>query len=136
MGTVYEEITLKNAWDVGNVKRGLGKEPEIRQTTVQAVVDTGAGTVIINEVIRKELGLIIERLDTATLANGEKVICKITDPVDIHWKERSMTCRAWVLPGTEEVLLGAIALEDMDLIVDPKNRKLIGAHGDQILMRI
>jgi hypothetical protein len=47
-----------------------------------------------------------------------------------------MTCEPWVLPGTDEVLLGAIPLEDMDLIVDPKNQKLVGAHGDEPLALI
>jgi hypothetical protein len=44
-----------------------------------------------------------------------------------------MTCEPWVVPGADHILLGAIPLEDMDLIVDPKNLKLIGAHGDKEL---
>jgi hypothetical protein len=67
------------------------------------------------------------------LANGEKVTCKIAAPVEVTWKNRSMVCEPWVVPGAKEVLLGAIPLENMDLIVDPKNQKLIGAHGEQAL---
>jgi len=57
MGLVYEEITLKNNYDVTNFKHGLIKESEIRQITVQALVDTGASTLVINEEIREKLGL-------------------------------------------------------------------------------
>jgi hypothetical protein len=32
--------------------------------------------------------------------------------------------------GTEEILLGVIPLEDMDLIVNPVDGCLAGAHGD------
>jgi clan AA aspartic protease len=136
VGTVFEEITLKNAWDVGNATHGLIKEPEVRQTTVQSIVDTGAGTLIINEAVQKALGLMTERTHESTLANGKKVVCTITEAVEVCWKDRSMVCQPWVLPGATYVLLGAIPLENMDLIVDPKNQKLIGAHGDQPLGHI
>ena len=38
-----------------------------------------------------------------------------------------------MVSGGGEILLGALPLEDMDLIVDPTNQKLTGAHGDEIL---
>ena len=44
MGLVYAEITLKNAGDVILTRRGKNADSDIRQTTVQALVDTGAGT--------------------------------------------------------------------------------------------
>jgi clan AA aspartic protease len=136
MGTVYEEITLKNVGDVISVERGYIKEPEIRETTVQVVVDTGAETLIINESVQKQLGLNIIGLRKVKVADGEERLCQRAEPVEVIWKDRDMTCRPWVLPGAPEVLLGAIPLEEMDLIVDPKNRQLIGAHGDQPLGRI
>jgi hypothetical protein len=45
MGHVYADITLKNAFDVMKNREGLIDEKEIRQTTVQAMVDTGAADV-------------------------------------------------------------------------------------------
>jgi clan AA aspartic protease len=133
MGAVYADITLKNAGDVINVRRGYISEEQVRETAVRAMVDTGAGTLVINEAVRKELGLTVLEVREATLANGEKANCKIAEGVRVHWKERSMLCEPWVLPDAEEVLLGAIPLEDMDLMVDPAERKLVGAHGDEIL---
>jgi hypothetical protein len=56
--------------------------------------------------------------------------------VEIHWKGRETACPALLLPGAEEVLLGAIPLEDMDLIVDPTARELKGAHGDEVVCLI
>jgi predicted aspartyl protease len=130
MGIVHTEITLKNSCDVTSVQRGFIKEPEIRQTVVQAVVDTGAMTLVINEQLRLQLGLGIVGSKVATLANNEKETVKIAEPVDVHWKNRSMTCRPWVV-GSGRVLLGAIPLENMDLIVDPSAQKLVGAHGEE-----
>jgi hypothetical protein len=40
---------------------------------------------------------------------------------------------ALVMPGDGDVLLGAIPLEDMDLIVHPASQELRGAHGDEVV---
>jgi clan AA aspartic protease len=136
MGFVYAEITLKNSYDVISADRGIIKEPEIRQTAVTALVDTGAATLVINEAIRQQLGLKIKRSREMELADGSKQIFLITDPVEIHWKNRDMISQAVVVPNTSEVLLGAIPLEAMDLIIDPARQELIGAHGDDILTKI
>jgi len=136
MGLVYEEITLKNIYDMADYEDGLIKESEIRQITVQALVDTGASTLVINEEIREKLGLKIKGKRYATLANSKKEVCKKTDAVEIIWKDRSSTIPALVVPGNGKVLLGAIPLEDMDLIVDPSRQVLVHAHGDEILTYI
>ena len=133
MGLVFTEITLKNATDVGNAERGIIDGKEIRQKTVNAMVDTGAGTLVITEEIRQELGLEVRGERRASMANNTKAICKITEPVEIQWQNRSCAVQAMVLPGTEKVLLGAIPLQDMDLIVDPARHELTGAHGDEVV---
>ncbi|MDR1908658.1 MAG: aspartyl protease family protein [Spirochaetaceae bacterium] len=133
MGIVYAEITLKNAGDTVEVQRGYRAEKEVRSVTVQAMVDTGCGTLVIGEELCKRLGLAIEGLRGGTLANGQRQVCKLAGPVRVCWKDRSMTCQPLVIPGTEEVLLGAIPLEDMDLMVNPVGQELTGVHGDEVL---
>ena len=131
MGTVSAEITLKNTFDVGAALEGLIKPEEIRTATVTAIVDTGAMYVVINEDLQQKLGLTKAEDGTAHIANGETIKCEITHPVDVHWKNRHTTVRTMVLPGSKKVLLGALALEAMDLVISPKKQELVGAHGDQ-----
>ena len=133
MGLVYEEITLKNAGDVTNARRGVINEPEIRQATITAMVDTGAGTLVINEAIRQQLGLDVIAEKSATLANNTRELCKITEPVEVHWNNRFTAVSALVVSGGGEVLLGAIPLEGLDLMVDPTRRRLVGVHGDEVV---
>ena len=130
MGLVHAEITLKNSGDVTSVQRGFMKESEIRQTVINAVVDTGAMTLVINEQLRQQLGLGIVGSKEATLANNVKETVKIAEAVEVHWKNRFMACQPWVV-GAGRVLLGAIPLENMDLIVDPSAQELVGAHGEE-----
>jgi clan AA aspartic protease len=135
MGNVYTEITLKNGGDVTNVSRGITTDKDVRSLTVTALVDTGAVSLVINDDVCKKLGLEIEGMRTAKLADGGKINCKITEPVRIYWQDRDATCQAVVLPESD-VLLGVIPLEFMDLVVDPVAEKLVGAHGDRIVSRI
>jgi len=135
MSPVRTEITLKNTEDKIKAKRGLIKETEIRQLTVNAFVDTGAWTLVINEETRKKLGLDITGSDSGTLADGKKAEYDVAGPLEVIWKNRRTTCEALVLPDAKNILLGVIPLEAMDLTVNPR-RELAGAHGDQILHHI
>ncbi|MDR0645263.1 MAG: hypothetical protein LBG05_10260, partial [Treponema sp.] len=73
-----------------------------------------------------------EETSETTLAGGVKVFSQITEPVRIYWKDRRAACEAVVLPSEEDVLLGALPLEAMDLMVHPQRQEVIGAHGDKI----
>jgi clan AA aspartic protease len=133
MGIVYAEITLKNAGDIAGVRRGYITEEKVRETTLRALVDTGAATLVITEEVRKKLGVEVRGLRSATLANEVKEICKVTEPVEVHWQDRETACPALVVSGTGDILLGAIPLEDMDLMVNPAKQELVGAHGDEVV---
>jgi clan AA aspartic protease len=135
MGETYTEITLKNAGDAIRVRERLIKKAEVRTLTVQAMVDTGSTDLIINEKMRKQLGLRIEATDEIELADNRIATCKYTEPITVHWKDRRTVCNAVVMPGAEEALLGVIPLESMDLIVDPVDQKLVGKHGDKAVFK-
>jgi len=133
MGIVYETITLKNAADVANAERGIIPEQDVRETTVSALVDTGAFTIVISEEVRVKLDLRVRGTREVTFANDRKEVCTVTEPVEIHWKNRDVTLPAIVSSGWGKILLGSLPLEHMDLMVDPVNQKLVGVHGDEIL---
>jgi clan AA aspartic protease len=132
MGEVRTEITLVNIGDQNDANRGYMPQDQVRQITVNAVVDTGAVTLVINEGIREKLGLQLKKTGEATVAGGGTVQSGITESVDVRWKDRETSCRAVVLPGEKDVLLGALPLEGMDLTINPLRNEVIGAHGDEI----
>ncbi|MDR1175277.1 MAG: aspartyl protease family protein [Treponema sp.] len=132
MGEVRTEITLVNVEDQGVANRGYISQDQVRQLTVNAVVDTGAWTLVINEETREKLGLRVEETSETTVAGGGKVPSGVTEYVEVRWKDRKTSCQAVVLPGEEDVLMGAYPLEGMDLMVHPKKQEVVGAHGDKI----
>jgi clan AA aspartic protease len=133
MGVVHVEIMLENAADVAKARDGFIQEQAIRQTTITAMVDTGAITLVIDDATYEKLGLTTKSSRRTTLADGSKQSCKLTEPVEVHWKNRSTSCEAIVLPNSGQVLLGAIPLEGMDLMVNPVEQALVGIHGDEPL---
>ena len=135
MSLVQTEITLRNTKDIMKAEEGLIKEQEIRRITVQALVDTGAWTIVINEDTREKLGLGVLGTEPGTLADGSKATYNLAGPLEVIWKNRRTTCEALVLPDAEDILLGAIPLEAMDLTINPR-KELVGVHGDQIMHSI
>jgi clan AA aspartic protease len=131
MGTFREEITLENARDRGNARAGLIADAEVRSLTVEALPDTGAWTLVLNEEVRQKLGLEIMEISRSTLADGKTDNYGVTDGVGIRWKDRSTVLPAVVVPDARDILLGALPLEAMDLIADPVRKQLAGAHGDE-----
>ena len=131
MGTFLEEIILENTSDRALADHGHIKDSEIRIIKVEAMPDTGAWTLVINEEVRQKLGLAIEGEVHSTLADGTSKNYPITKAVKIQWKNRSTTLPAVVVAEAQKILLGALPLEAMDLIVDPVRKILTGAHGDE-----
>ena len=136
MSTVKTQITLKNAVDVGLARLGHITEAQVRALTVEAIADTGAWTLVIDEDTCRQLGLQLKGPEPGVLADGTTAIYQITDGVEVHWQNRQTVCPALVVPGADEVLFGALPMEGMDLIVHPRKEEVIGAHGDTALYRL
>jgi clan AA aspartic protease len=136
MGLVHTEITLRNAIDIAKAEEGLISVQDVRQAAVDALVDTGAWTLVINNAIREKLGLKTRGISPGTLADGTQAEYELVGPLEVTWKDRRTICEALVLPSAEGVLLGAIPLEAMDLTVNPRGEKVVGVHGDQVMHSI
>jgi clan AA aspartic protease len=129
MGLVYAEIELINGEHIALARRNIIGEEEVKRMWVNALVDTGSIMLCINENIQEQLQLPIVDKRKAQMTNSEIVECDVVAPVEVRFKNRSTTCRAMVLPGNSEVLLGAIPLEDMDVLIHPQRQELI-VHPD------
>jgi clan AA aspartic protease len=106
MGLVYAEFTLRNAR-----KRGLA--PKI----VRALVDTGANILCIPPALAIELRLDEADRRPVKVADGATHLVPYVGPVQLSFGKRHSFGGAFVIG--DEVLVGAIALQDLDLIVVP-----------------
>jgi clan AA aspartic protease len=125
MGLVYADIELINGEDIVLARRGIIEADEIKRMRINALVDTGSYMLAINENIQEQLQLPIVEKRKAQLANGHIVEYDVVAPIEIRFKNRRSTCSAMVLPADSEPLLGAISLEDMDVLIHPSKQELI-----------
>jgi clan AA aspartic protease len=133
MGKIETEITLVNLEDEAYARSGFNSVEKVRKETVQALVDTGSMRLGITEELYQKLGLAQTDEVIVNFADGRKVLGKVTSGVIVHCKNRRTMVEAVVIPNAKRALLGVIPLEYMDLIVDPGNQTLVGAHGGEIM---
>lgn len=125
MGLVHAEIELINGRDADDFEDGLISESEIRSMTVRMNVDSGAIMLSINENIQHQLGLRTREMRPCQLADGSYVDLPVVWPVMVRFGKRKSVTGALVLPNDAEPLLGAIPMEEMDLLIDPARGRLI-----------
>ena len=125
MGLVYAEIELLNSRDVDNFEEGGLPELQIRRMNIRMNVDSGAIMLAINENIRTQLGLRVVDTRPCLLANGTYVELPIVRNVMVRFVNRECVVSALVLPGDTEPLLGAIPMEEMDVLISPRQQQLI-----------
>lgn len=130
MGLVHADIELVNSIDAGMAKRGFIRPEEVRRINVNALVDSGAYMLAINENIRQQLGLDKIREQTARYADDSLHTLDEVGPIGVIFENRFTTTHAIVLPGDAEVLLGAIPMEAMDVIIDPRDQQM-KVHPDR-----
>ncbi|MEJ7698847.1 MAG: aspartyl protease family protein [Pyrinomonadaceae bacterium] len=125
MGLVYAKINLTSIDDIVLSRRGFLDKDKIKQVRVNALVDSGAYMLSINETVRAQLDLPFIEKQFGTLADETLIEVEIVGPVEVRFENRRTTVDAIVLPGDAEVLLGAIPFEDMDVLIDPRQQKLV-----------
>ena len=111
MGLVYAPISLSNT-----------REPALHALEVDALVDTGAVTLCIPEHVSVQLKLAaIEEREVIT-ADGSAHLVPYVGPIQVKFENR--TCFTGALVFGDTVLMGAVPLEDMDLVIQPREHKL------------
>jgi len=125
MGPIYAEIELINAGDIALERKNYIDQDEIKKIRLDMLVDTGAYNLCINEEIQAQLQLPFIEKRSAYTADNRLIEMDVVGPVIVKFKNRTTSCLAMVFPGNSEPLLGAIPLEDMDVLIHPLRQELI-----------
>ena len=125
MGSVFAEIQLTNEDDLAFYRRGWAAENELRRVTTTALVDSGAYDLVINKETQEQLQLPVIGKRQVKLADETILEVDVVGPVEVRFENRLTIVTALLLPDTEQVLLGAIPLEGLDVIIDPLRERLL-----------
>ena len=109
MGHIFADIQLSNP-----------RKPELRPISVHALADTGALMLCLPEHTAIQLELETESLREVTVADGRAMTVPYVGPVKVTFENR--ICYVGALVMGDEVLLGAVPMEDMDLVLSPSQQ--------------
>ena len=112
MGIVNATIQMSNP-----------RDPDVKALETVALVDTGAVTLCIPEHVSVQLKLTAIEQREVTTADGKPHLVPYVGPVQVEFENRTCFTGALVLGDT--VLMGAVPLEDMDLVIHPREQKLM-----------
>jgi clan AA aspartic protease len=112
VGHLFAEIGLSNP-----------RRSELKPLAVQALVDTGALMLCIPEHVAVQLDLQTESLREVTVADGRSMKIPYVGPIKVMFEDR--LCFVGALVMGDEVLLGAVPMEDMDLLLSPSRQTVI-----------
>jgi len=97
--------------------------PELEAVEMDALADTGAIHMSIPRHIQMQLRLDEADVKEVTLADGSRTLVSYVGPIELRYRNRIGFTGALVMGDVP--LLGAIPMEDMDLVVVPKTREVI-----------
>jgi predicted aspartyl protease len=137
MSQLYVPVILRNAREYVQAVHGhLPMERVHTYETSEALIDTGALHVVLPPMVAEQLGLLRMGYTGATMADGRLVEGQMTEPLYVEILHRQTSVAALVLGTT--VLIGALALEGLDLAVDCVRGRLMPNLGtlDQPVFRV
>jgi len=111
MGLTYASIELTNP-----------RRPELGPVNVTALADTGAMMLCLPARVAEKLELEAADHRAVTLADGRRVRVPYVGPIQVRFASRFCFVGAFVMG--DEVVLGVVPMEDMDLLVSPHTREV------------
>jgi clan AA aspartic protease len=96
--------------------------PSLRPMEIEAIAETGALFLCIPDHVANQLQLTESSKKEVTVADGRRQFCPYVGPIHIQFENRECYVGAVVLG--DQVLLGAVPMEDMDLVVIPSERRI------------
>ncbi len=112
MDITYADIEIRNP-----------VRPDLNPIRAKALADTGALHLCVPQHIALQLTLDTLEEREVTLTDGSKLLVPYVGPLGLRFGNRQ--CFVGALVMGDEVLLGAIPMEDMDLIVVPMTRQVV-----------
>ena len=133
MGRVVTEATIENLKDLWDAERGMLPPEKVRRITVpDALVDTGATLLSLPTRLIRQLGLSPRRTRKVISSTGVAE-ATVYEAVRLTIQDRDCTTDVMEVPDDVPVLIGQLPLENLDLVVDLRARRLTGnpAHGGE-----
>ena len=124
MCEIIENVVVKNFGDILKFCEGIIQEDQIRRVAIDAIVATGAAFLCLPPKSIQQPGLTLSHTRKMLTNNGE-VKRQLFAGAFISIQGRETQTSIMENDETTPALIGYLILEDLDLVIDTKIRKLI-----------
>jgi predicted aspartyl protease len=136
MGRFSVEMVIADNREVIISDRSDSPRESVKRLTVQGVVDSGAARLVLPERVVAELQLQDDGEVTVRYADQRREKRRLVGNVWLELLGRHGVFSAVVEPERPDALIGAIVLEELDLLVDCGTQSLHPREPDSILAEI
>ena len=133
VGRIILEIGLANNQDVQLHNAKMIPADQVRKIRLEATIDTGANHVVLPTAIAAFLGLQKSGEAGVRYADGRTARKDTVDQVELELLGRKGTFRALLEPDRTTALVGAIVLEDLDMLVDCTKQRVYPRDPERII---
>jgi predicted aspartyl protease len=124
MGGIVVDLLVANHQDMVMFKAGALRGHDVRQMPLRGVIDTGANWLVLPTAVAERLGLPRVADAVVRYSDGRRGTVGTVELVELELLGRRGAYRALLEPDRTTALVGAIVMEDLDLLVDPKNQRI------------
>ncbi|HEV3259274.1 MAG TPA: retroviral-like aspartic protease family protein [Gemmataceae bacterium] len=124
VGRFAVEVEVANNDDLVLARRRHLEPSQVRRATIRGVVDSGAARLVLPRAVVKQLGLQTKRKVKVRYADGRRGFRQEVGGVSLKLLGREDVFSAIVEAKRDSALIGAIVLEDLDLLVDCTHQRL------------
>jgi clan AA aspartic protease len=138
MGKVLVAAKIENLEDLFRVQQGNLPADQVRTVQVaDALVDTGASTLMVPQRLIAQLGLQPAHTRTARTAGGTASL-QVYRAARLTIQGRDCVCDVVAIADDLAVLIGQVPLELMDWVIDPTRQRLVGnpEHGGEQMIDV
>ena len=118
-------LEVANYADLEAARLGLLEPKKVRRLNITGAVDSGAARLVLPQKVVKQLGLPYTSKVKVRYADGRTATRNAVKGVNLQLLGRDGVFTALVEPKRQTALIGAIVLEDLDLLVDCTHQRLV-----------
>lgn len=130
------QMKLANQEDLILAEHGHLKPSEVRRFEVDGLVDSGAAHVVLPQEAMDALGLQESWQAKTRYADGSTGVRSVIKNVSLKLCDRESVFSAVIEPGRKDALIGAIVLEELDLVVDCVTGQLLPRDPEKMIAEL
>lgn len=136
MGRFSVQLVVANNREILQAEPDVPIPDGVKHLVLSGVVDSGAARLVLPQQAADELQLQTHGETTVRYADGRRERRQVVSNVWLQLLGRDGVFSAVVETGREDALIGAIVLEELDLLVDCTSQALRPREADFILTEI